>query len=235
MTDGTLGKLKQSTADAMDTDAAMRYHVTQLSKLLGLPHKGDNEASEEQAVDPVTEAEQGQSSEVYISTEDKIISCGLTMLGWDEEEHREGLMRAFGDAGILGPDGKTLDPDTTAWCGGWVDLIFNLVGLPMVHSLRAKDFYEIGTMARLLDGEHPRPAMLACWRNHVAFVIGYASQAIKITDMKQWNKLETTHSNGFLMVLGGNQSDGVNISPASWYSQYSEFIGYRWLSDEVTS
>lgn len=235
MTDGTLRKaaegrqafealsteeqLEQMVGNGLSVDEAIKWHIGQLAKLHGLPHR----ASSDEA------PEQGQSTpEVAVYVGDKLISVGLSMMGWDEEEHREGLMRAFKDAGIFGPDGNTLDPHTTPWCAGWIDLLFYLVGLPMVGSLMAKEFYRVGVETR--DQDRPPLGNLACWRNHVALFVGYGPKR-KILSAAEWNEVQTTPARGVPMVLGGNQSDGVNISPAEWYSQYSKFLGFRELGE----
>lgn len=92
-----------------------------------------------------------------------------------------------------------IDPSETPWCTAFVNACLSAAGLPALSSLRARDYATYGEIGDGSVGD------IAVWRNHVAFVA------------------ETSP----LRVLGGNQSDKVNISPKEWYDKYSEFIGYR--------
>ena len=101
--------------------------------------------------------------------------------------------------------------DETPWCGAFVGGVLNEAGLPIVSG---------GASARAwlkLPVKLDRPAVgciVVFWRGsrtgasgHVGFVVG-----------------KDRHGN--LMVLGGNQSDAVNIKPFD----RERVLGYRWPS-----
>lgn len=99
--------------------------------------------------------------------------------------------------------------DETPWCGAYVGGVLKEAGFPMIpkgDGARAKAWLAYG---KKLD----RPAV-GCivvfdrtGGGHVGFVVG-------------------RDQNGNLMVLGGNQSDGVNIKPFA----RNRILGYRWPS-----
>lgn len=101
--------------------------------------------------------------------------------------------------------------DETAWCGAFVGGVLAECGLPVAKN---------GASARawLKHGVHLDKPAVGCivvfwrgskngWSGHVGFVVG----------KDRW---------GHLMVLGGNQSDAVNIKPFGT----DRVLGYRWPS-----
>lgn len=109
------------------------------------------------------------------------------------------------------------DDDETPWCGGFVGGMLAETGYPVVGG-------GLGASARkwLTYGHKLSSPKIGCivvfWRGspasssgHVGFVIG-------------------KDKSGRLMVLGGNQSDAVNIKPFST----GQVLGYRWPPEAPT-
>ena len=109
--------------------------------------------------------------------------------------------------------GAPYDDDETAWCGAFID-----------HCLRTagEDVVNTGEMARHwldLPVTLDQPAVgcivvlwresLTSWKGHVGFLVG-------------------KDSDGNLLLLGGNQDDGVNIKAFP----LSQVLGYRWPSGQ---
>ena len=99
--------------------------------------------------------------------------------------------------------GFYLDPHD-AWCGAFLRSILKLLGLDAPESNLARNF-AIGTKM-----DDPKPGMLAIWKNHCAIVHSISPE---------------------IKVIGGNQKDSVMIAPASWFDNYSSFLG--WYQVEV--
>ena len=94
-----------------------------------------------------------------------------------------------------------LNPSTVPWCGAFVSACLRAVDLPVSDAPnQAKSYASYGTACECEVGA------IAVWRSHVAFVA-------EVGDV--------------IKVIGGNQSDEVNVSPAEWYDRYSKFIGFR--------
>lgn len=98
--------------------------------------------------------------------------------------------------------------DETAWCAAFVGGVLEQCGITSTRSAAARSYLDFG---KTLD----KPAygcVVVFWRGspsgwsgHVGFIVGKDKR-------------------GNLMVLGGNQSDAVNIKPFS----KSRVLGYRW-------
>lgn len=99
--------------------------------------------------------------------------------------------------------------DETSWCGAFVGGVLSESGLPIVSGgAAARGWLKL---AKKLD----KPAVGAVvvfwrgdpkgWSGHVGFVVGRDKA-------------------GNIMVLGGNQSDAVNIKPFAM----TRVLGYRW-------
>ena len=88
-----------------------------------------------------------------------------------------------------------LDPTATPWCAAFVRAILNIAGLQSLNTLRARDWAEYGEECEEKVGA------IVVYRSHVGFVPEIGK------------------------VLGGNQSDGINIGSQSWYGKP---IAYRW-------
>lgn len=149
-------------------------------------------------------------------------TVGLEFIGLDEDDNQMTLESEFKDAGVH------CNPAQQAWCGAFADLVRHKCGYSIVGSLAARDFEDQGQVV-----ENPEPGDFACWRNHIAIFAGYADKAqlakleapFKVESITDWQIVKTDV--GEPMVLGGNQSDMVNISPKRWYDRYSKFLGYR--------
>lgn len=162
------------------------------------------------------------------------LTIGLEYLGFDEDEHRSELMMFFEENGIVDGSGKTVDPSVWAWCAAYADACRVAAGYSKIGSLAAKNFWRVGgdsddllIPAEDIEINDVQPGWFACWRNHVAIVAGRCLKGVsKITSLSDWEELEDNVGDE-IMVLGGNQSDEVNISPRHWYDNYSKFLGYR--------
>lgn len=93
-----------------------------------------------------------------------------------------------------------VNPADVPWCAAFVDKCLKEAGFDAIGTLRARDFALYGEEGDGSVGD------IAVWRNHVAFV---------------------SETEDEIKVIGGNQSDKVNVSPKRWYDRYSEFISYR--------
>lgn len=91
--------------------------------------------------------------------------------------------------------GTPIDSSETPWCAIFVNAILVRVGLQTTGTLRARDFAEYG------EACEEKVGAIVVYKSHVGFVPGKGK------------------------VLGGNQSDGVNIGEQSWYGTP---IAYRW-------
>lgn len=150
-----------------------------------------------------------------------LLTIGLELLGFDEDEHREELMTFFENNSVL------LDPSAKPWCAGYIDALLGAAGYDQLGSLTAKDYFSVGEESEGAKGD------LCCWRNHVAVYAGRVQKSElaklptqKITSLSVWEELEDDAGDE-IMVLGGNQSDECNISPRRWYDNYSKFLGFR--------
>ena len=93
--------------------------------------------------------------------------------------------------------GTPITSSETPWCAIFVNAILAMAGLKTTGTMRARDFADYG-----LECEEKVGAIVV-YKSHVGFVPEIGK------------------------VLGGNQSDGVNIGAQSWYGTP---IGYRWPS-----
>ena len=131
------------------------------------------------------------------------------------------------------PDFLGIDPDELSWCGYFVGACLKRVGLMAPASPGVAKSYALLGYDKV---EEPRKGDLAVWNNHVAFFYGYAERDMlsrpakygKVTSLEEWDDVRSDMGakDKVAMVLGGNQSDMVNISPAEWYDNYSDFLGY---------
>lgn len=103
--------------------------------------------------------------------------------------------------------GQNLDPATTAWCAAFVDATLQQSGQSGTGKLNARSYLNWGNPV-----DTPRRGDIAVfsrgdpngWQGHVGFYDG-------------------TNPDGSIRVLGGNQSDSVNVAN---YSAKS-LLGYR--------
>ncbi|MCK5138499.1 MAG: TIGR02594 family protein [Thermodesulfovibrionia bacterium] len=110
---------------------------------------------------------------------------------------------------MLRLDAMWPEGDEVPWCSAFVNYIAWLLRLPRSKSLRARSWLEVGTLVPFFEearadwdvvimqrgkGEQPGPEVIKA-PGHVGFFAG-------------WRK-------DYIQILGGNQSDGVNISEYS--------------------
>ena len=95
--------------------------------------------------------------------------------------------------------GTPITSSETPWCAIFVNAILAMAGLKTTGTMRARDFAEYGEACEEKFGA------IVVYKSHVGFV----SEIGK--------------------VLGGNQSDGVNIGEQSWYGKP---IAYRWPTEK---
>ena len=91
--------------------------------------------------------------------------------------------------------GTPISSSETPWCAIFVNAVLATVGLATTGTMRARDFESYGEECQEKIGA------IVVYRSHVGFVPEFGK------------------------VLGGNQSDGVNIGEQSWYGKP---ICYRW-------
>lgn len=98
----------------------------------------------------------------------------------------------------------TVHDDETPWCAAWVSAVLELAGIKSARTGWSRSYLNWGDK---LPG--PAPGCIVVFKRgsggHVGFVVGKDQR-------------------GNLMVLGGNQSDAVNVKPFD----RSRVLGYRW-------
>ena len=123
-----------------------------------------------------------------------------------------------------------IDPHTTYWCAYYAKACYDNAGMKSGGGV-AHDYTDI--LKRI---EEPVFGCACIWKNHIAFFYGYADRTKlsglakygKVNSLEQWEavKCEKDNPHAVVMVLGGNQSDMCNISPKSFYDNYTDFDGY---------
>lgn len=127
------------------------------------------------------------------------------------------------DAGVIADfikrsAGINIDPRTTAWCAAFVNGVLGAQGIEGTGKLNARSFLNFG-----MPTDAPKPGDIVVlsrgdpngWQGHVGFFQGY-------------------DANGNIRVLGGNQSNGVNVQS---YSK-DKLLGFRTagqVSDQTVS
>lgn len=101
--------------------------------------------------------------------------------------------------GLSKTAGTPIESSETPWCAIFVNAILAMVGLNTTGTMRARDFIDYG------EACEEKVGAIVVYKSHVGFVPEIGK------------------------VLGGNQSDGVNIGNQEWYGKP---IAYRWPSIE---
>lgn len=117
-------------------------------------------------------------------------------------KHEPRIVKFFADAGH-----PWVKDDETAWCAAFVNAMLKRVGIEGTGSLAARSFLDWGEKL-----DKPRVGCIVVfsrgnpkgWQGHVGFYVG--------------------EDKTYVHVLGGNQSNAVNISR---YSK-ARLLGYRW-------
>jgi len=129
------------------------------------------------------------------------LSVAESILGMNERAQRDAIKEFLKDGGV------NLDPAQTAWCAGYVNAVFGHSGIDGTGSLAARSFLDWGdTVDDPKEGDvvvfsRGNPSG---WQGHVGFFKGF-------------------DKDGNIKVLGGNQSDAVNVKS---YSK-DRLLGYR--------
>ncbi len=132
--------------------------------------------------------------------QEQVLTIAKTFMGMDEHRHRE-ILKPF-----LG-----VTPSATAWCAAFVNAVLRSAKIKGTGSLMARSFLKWGVPI-----EDPRPGDIVVFERgnntingHVGFFLSHA------VNNRTGDKL--------IQVLGGNQSDSVNIS----YYSASKLLGFR--------
>lgn len=130
-----------------------------------------------------------------------VIKVAQNTLGMNETEQREALAEFFKNGGI------NLDPSTQAWCAAWANGALAGLGIQGTGSAMARSFLEWGM--EVSDPQMGDVVVLSRgdpngWEGHVGFFMGYDDK-------------------GNILVLGGNQSDAVNVQAYS----ANRLLGFR--------
>ena len=143
-------------------------------------------------------------------------------LGLHEVRDKDKLMNFFEVE-----NGLRVDPDETAWCAIFQWTAINKSGIYVPYTPNARQLFkslvEIGQPIRK-DVDELQEGDIFGWGSHIATFVGYADAEDKATSYEEWAALQDPDGK-FEMVIGGNQSNMVNISPKIWYDRYSEFLG----------
>ena len=113
--------------------------------------------------------------------------------GYDYAEISPGLLGVDEDAdedtvlAFASTAGTPIESSETPWCAIFVNAMFAACGLKTTGTMRARDFAEWGQACE------ERVGAIVMYKSHVGFVPEPGK------------------------VLGGNQSDGVNIGEQRWY------------------
>lgn len=147
------------------------------------------------------------------------ITAGLTILGCDEDHHRDKIRDFIG-----------ADPSTNHWCAYYGKACFDAVGMRSLGGI-AKEYVKLGE-----EVDSPIRGDMCLFRNHFSFFYGYADKSKlselesygKVLSLEDWELVECDKedANAVPMVLGGNQSDMCNISPQYFYETFTTFLGY---------
>lgn len=109
--------------------------------------------------------------------------------------HNPKILQYFKDVGH-----PWVKDDETAWCAAFVGAMLKRAGMPHTGKLNARSYVEWGDPVAL-DQARPGDIVVfwrgspSSWQGHVGFY--------------------TAHDDNYVMVLGGNQANQVNIRPYS--------------------
>lgn len=104
---------------------------------------------------------------------------------------------------LVGLEGA--DDSKVPWCAVCINGVLHESGIVGTGTASSQDFLDWGD-----DIEEAEIGAIAIFRGHVAIVAALEPE---------------------LMIVGGNQSDGILIQPARYYG---EPIGFRWPNQEIT-
>ena len=130
-----------------------------------------------------------------------IISVANQYLGWTETKNTKELTALFDEQGVK-YFGESVNPKDVAWCVAFLNAVLSKAGYtPLAtETLTAAEYADYGTEGTGEVGD------VAVWDNHVGFVTKVGKD---------------------VLILGGNQKDGINIVKKSQLDAKTNFIGYR--------
>lgn len=144
--------------------------------------------------------EDGNSTKKKARLKSSPILSARKFVGLNENRDKDLLMSAMREQGI------NIDPSKIAWCAAFMNMILKANGLPGTNSNMARSFLNYGEATN-----NPRQGDIVVLKRgnnntsgHVGFVEGF-------------------DENGNVRVLGGNQSDGVNVKTFN----KNDVLGYR--------
>ena len=117
------------------------------------------------------------------------------MYEWAGSDHNPKIVQMFADVGH-----SWVKDDETAWCAAFVGSMLKRSGLPHTGKLNARSYLNWGVGVPLEMAERGDLVVFTRgdpngWQGHVGFYSG--------------------HDDKYVYVLGGNQSNQVNIKPYS--------------------
>jgi uncharacterized protein (TIGR02594 family) len=124
-------------------------------------------------------------------------------------KHNPSIVQYFADVGH-----DWVKDDETAWCAAFVGSVLKRVGMPHTGKLNARSYLGWGEKVELENAQEGDIVVFSrgssSWQGHVAFLVKVNKDA--------------------LSVLGGNQSNAVNVSS---YSK-ENLLGIRRMSTKAT-
>ena len=191
----------------MSTEKAIEWHAGKIIEL------------SQRLYPPTSEETHEEDSPTIRKHIDRMFDC----LGWHEVRDKDKLMNFFRTDSVI----EEVDPDETAWCAIFQWTALNKAGIYVPYTPNARQLFnslsEIGMPIIIEDGNLQAGDIFG-WGSHIATFVGYAAAEEKATSYEDWAALQDANGK-FEMVIGGNQSNMVNISPKLWYDRYSEFLG----------
>lgn len=114
---------------------------------------------------------------------------------WKGSDHNPVVVGFFADVGH-----SWVQDDETAWCAAFVGSVLEKCGIRSTRKLNARSYLDFGTPINLEDAREGDIVIFSRgdpngWQGHVAFYVSHGTQ--------------------YINVLGGNQSNQVNIKPYS--------------------
>ena len=112
---------------------------------------------------------------------------------WKGNKHNPKVLQYFADVGHA-----WVKDDETAWCAAFAGAMLKRAGLPHTGKLNARSYLKWGVEVPLEEAQEGDIVVFSRgdpsgWQGHVAFYV--------------------SHGDRFINVLGGNQSNQVNVTP----------------------
>ena len=135
-----------------------------------------------------------KESNKIMTKREQVLETAKSFLGKNERQHTEELQKVLG-----------INPATTPWCAAFVNMVLGKNDLGGTKSNLARSFLKYGH-----ETDEPKPGDIVVFTRTNSPVFGHVGFYIR----EEGNNI---------VVLGGNQADGVN------YSNYSKgaLLGFR--------